>query len=320
MIKRYAFIISAILLVTLLGFLSTYDPQDSTDVFNLKSEIDSENIDKISFSGFSTEAILIKNGTSWTINSYPVYEPMLKSLWDSVALFNNAYLNSINEDNHPQMGVTEENGTKVQFYSKGTLVEELIVGDTKYAPLGEDVYSPYSDSVKRCYFRIPNDNNVFSIFCPTSDRFTSDVGSWIDPTICSIPSDKISSITFMFPNNTFTLTEVAQSQYQLYDGSQTFEASLSHAINFQFKFQNFLAEGFITESEIASVIAKDPNVVIRIDTKSGSGILPVILLFYEYVDGIYYVRNSAHDYAFAISPQTTSEVLLQIDDLKNTTQ
>ena len=52
MIKRYAFIVSAILLVAVLGFLSTYDPQDSTKVFNLRSEIDSENIDKISFSCF----------------------------------------------------------------------------------------------------------------------------------------------------------------------------------------------------------------------------------------------------------------------------
>ena len=56
------------------------------------------------------------------------------------------------------------------------------------------------------------------------------------------------------------------------------------------------------------MIAKDPNVVIRIDTKSGSGILPIILLFYEYVDGIYYVRNSVHDYAFAISSQTASQI------------
>ena len=319
MIKRYAFIVSAILLVAVLGFLSTYDPQDSTKVFNLRSEIDSENIDKISFSGFSTEAILLKKGTSWTIDSYPVYEPMLKNLWNSVALLNDAYLNSINKNNHPQMGVTEENGTKVQFYSKGTLVEELIVGDTKYAPLGEIIYSPYSDRVKRCYFRRSNENNVFSIFCPTSDRFTSDVGSWIDPTICTIPTDKISSITFMYPGNTFTLTETAQSQYQLSDGSQKFEASLARAINFQFKFQNFLAEGFIAEAEIASIILKDPNVVIKIDTKAGSGILPVTLLFYEYIEGIYYVRNNAHDYAFAISSKTASEILLQIDDLKNTT-
>lgn len=317
MIKRYSLIIFVIVLVIILGFLSAYDPQDSTNVFKSTSEIDSENIDKISFSGFSTEAILLKKGTSWTINSYPVYEPMLKGLWNSVALFNTAHLNSINKDNHPEMGVDDQNGTKVQFFSKDTLVEELIVGDTKYAPIGEDIYAPYSDRVKRCYFRRPNDNKVFSIFCPTSDRFTSDIGSWIDPTICTIPSDKISSITLMYPDITLTLTERGQSQYQISDGSQTFQASLSRAINFQFKFQNFLAEGFITEAEISTVIAKDPNIVIRIDTKSGSGILPITLLFYEYIDGIYYVRNSAHDYAFAISPQTASEIFLQINDFKN---
>ena len=317
MIKRYALIIFAIVLVSILGFLSTYDPQDSTNLFNSNSEINSESIDKISFSGFSTEAVLHKKGESWTINSYPVYEPMLKGLWNSVELFNSANLNSINPTNHPQMGVTEQNGTVVKFFSKDTLVEELVVGDTKYAPIGENIYAPYSDRVKRCYFRRPNDDNVFSIYCPTSDRFTSDVGSWIDPTICTVPSDQISSITIMHPDNTFSLIEVGQSQYQVTDGSQTFEANLALAINFQFIFQNFLAEGFISESEISSVIAKDPNVVIRIDTKSGSGILPIILLFYEYVDGIYYVRNSVHDYAFAISYQTASQILLQIEDFKN---
>ena len=92
MIKRYALIIFAIVLVSILGFLSTYDPQDSTNLFNSNSEINSESIDKISFSGFSTEAVLHKKGESWTINSYPVYEPMLKGLWDSVELFNSAKL------------------------------------------------------------------------------------------------------------------------------------------------------------------------------------------------------------------------------------
>ena len=320
MIKRYALIIFAIVILAILGFLSTYDPQDSNNVFNSNSEINSENIDKISFSGFSTEAILIKKGDTWTINSYPIYEPMLKGLWNSVELFNTAHLNSINPKNHPQMGVTEENGTTVQFFSKETLIEELIVGDTKYAPIGENIYSPYSDRVKRCYFRRPNDDNVFSIYCPIANTFTSDIGSWIDPTICTIPSDKIASITIMHADNTFSLVEIGQSQYQVTDGSQTFQASLAQAINYQFIFQNFLAEGFITESEIASVIAQDPNVVIRIDTKAGSGILPVILLFYEYVDGIYYVRNSIHDYAYAISSQTASQILLKIDDFKNNTE
>ncbi|MQG19357.1 MAG: DUF4340 domain-containing protein [SAR202 cluster bacterium] len=320
MIKRYILIILAILFVSVLGFLSTYDPQDSANVFSANPETNTDNIDEISFSAFGAQALLVKKDSKWTINSYPVYEPMLKTLWDSISLLDTAVLNSINPDNHPQMGVTPENGTSVKLYAKEELIEELIVGDTKYAPIGENVYAPYSDRVKRCYFRRPNDDNVYSIHCPISDIFTADIGSWIDPTICKVPTDKISSITFMYPDQTFSLVEVGQSQYQVTDGSTSYEANLSVAINFQFKFQNFLAEGFISEEEISNVLEKDPNVVIRIDTKAGSGILPITLLFYEYVDGIYYVRNSADDYAFAIGPQTASEIFLRINDLKNTNQ
>ena len=53
MIKRYALIIFAIVIVAILGFLSTYDPQDSANVFNSNSEINSDNIDKINRTGFT---------------------------------------------------------------------------------------------------------------------------------------------------------------------------------------------------------------------------------------------------------------------------
>ena len=105
-------------------------------------------VDKVVMRDAEYETVLTKIGAQWWVGPYPAVNARLETLWETAELIEDAELIAANSTNHDLMGVHPDNGSVVQFWRGGELLDQFVVGDKVYAPVGEKPIRPWSARVQ----------------------------------------------------------------------------------------------------------------------------------------------------------------------------
>ena len=292
-----------------LAALTTSEEEEEqvlTDLTTLAEEV----IDKVVLVGPVSEVTLEKVDNQWFVGTYPVSARALDELWETAGEFDGAELIATKPINHPGMGVAPQNGTLAEFWSGGQLHEKFVVGDSTYSPIGAKIYAPWTESVRTCYLRREDRNEVYGVFCPTPDRFFPHRSAWIDPIILDMRRSEMESVIFSYPNETFELREVGPSEFQISSGLWAEPASLSASVNVRFALSELSATAYATEAEIALLKGRQPDAFITLNVTPDSTVRSTTLLFYSIGDGSFYVQDAEKLYPYVLDPPAAAKILI----------
>ena len=275
------------------------------------SELTSDSLDQVLLKDETIEATLLKEDGRWMVGPYPVVAWLLEALWNVTGQIEGADLIATNPDNHHLMGVTPATGSLVQFWSGGTLVEELIVGDREFARAapGAEIIAPWTPAASTCFLRRPEENEVYGVFCEEPNRFLPVPTWWADPIIVQVIPQDIESVTVQYPDSSYRLNKVTGIEWRLDDGEQ--EANLTKTVDVIERFRLLAAEAYPDETEAAGVdFTRADAVVSLVIEEQDTGIRrDITILFVRRGDEYYHVKDAATDWSYLISTTSTAVIL-----------
>ena len=221
------------------------------------------------------------DATSWRVGDFPVFAPKLLEFWSAVSDIDGAQLVARNPENHSRMGVADGQGTLMEFFLRGSIQEQFLVG--KWSP-----------DVRLCYLRRPSKNEVYSIPCASPDVFDTDPDDWRNRIVFRVPRAAVESIGFTYPEDEdFTVALTPLGSMLISQDSQE-PADNGLVFNMLLALENLPeATGFASEEEIEDLRfdASTPSIVIS--TLDESGLPTTRLRFIPRDDLSYYVKNPA---------------------------
>jgi hypothetical protein len=274
-----------------------------------------ETLDKVVIRNNEFETVIEKVDGDWQVGPYPVQRRRFEDMWATTALFDEAELIAQNPENHPLMGVSPENGTLVEFWNQGDLVEEFFVGDQQFAPIGERLITPWQNFVRLCYLRNPEEDDVYGIFCDFPDRFLPDPKFWKHPLITEIPRDEVESISFRYPEEDFSLRIENSVWIVSQGGAEVGQADPEKMLELLQAVEYLVTSDFPTDDELNRLNFDLADITMFIQVRTGAISRSARLLLLERDEGGYFVKRQGQDYAFIIDDQVAPFILKRIADL-----
>ena len=285
---------------------------DETVLADLNT-LTAETVDKVVLTDIDATATLTKVDGQWWVGAYPVVDNMLEQLWETADGFEGAELVASNPQNHMRMGVSAEVGTRVEFWQGDQRVEDFVVGDKVYMPVGDEVVQPWKRNVMRCYLRRPTSNDVYSFFCPTPERFPVYREVWGVPWVIETPATGVQSVSFTQAGERFDLKSV-NGVWVVDTDAGTLQASHSKALLVLGSLRSVRADEFPPEEEVEGLDWSRPDAAITIGITSEEGVQSAKqVLFLEKDDGYYYTKETEKSWVYLLSPTSTAKVLKQPD-------
>ncbi len=274
-----------------------------------------ETLDKIVIRNNEFETEIEKIDGDWRVGPYPVQRRRFEDMWATTQMFDEAELVAQNPENHPLMGVSPENGTLVEFWNEGDLVEEFFVGDQQFAPIGERIITPWQNFVRLCYLRDPEQDDVYGIFCDFPDRFLPDPRFWKHPLITEIPRDEVESISFRYPEEDFSLRIENSVWVVSQDGAEVGQADSEKMLELLQAVEYLVTSDFPTDDELTRLNFDLADITMFIQVRTGAISRSARLLLLERDEGGYFVKRQGQEYAFIIDDQVAPFILKRIADL-----
>ncbi len=274
-----------------------------------------ETLDKVVIRNNEFETIIEKTDGDWQVGLYPVQRRRFEDMWSTTQLFDEAELIATNPENHPVMGVSPENGTLVEFWNEGELIQEFFVGDQQFAPIGERVITPWQNYVRLCYLRNPEEDDVYGIFCDFPDRFLPDPKFWKHPLITEIPRDEVESISFRYPEEEFNLKIENSVWVVSQDGAEVGQADPEVMLELLQVVEYMVTSDFPTDDELARLNFDLADITMFIQVRTGAISRSARLLLLERDEGGYFVKRQGQDYAFVINEQVAPFILKRLANL-----
>lgn len=274
-----------------------------------------ETLDKVVIRNNEFETIIEKTDGDWQVGLYPVQRRRFEDMWSTTQLFDEAELIATNPENHPVMGVSPENGTLVEFWNEGELIQEFFVGDQQFAPIGERVITPWQNYVRLCYLRNPEEDDVYGIFCDFPDRFLPDPKFWKHPLITEIPRDEVESISFRYPEEEFNLKIENSVWVVSQDGAEVGQADPEVMLELLQAVEYMVTSDFPTDDELARLNFDLADITMFIQVRTGAISRSARLLLLERDEGGYFVKSQGQDYAFVIDEQVAPFILKRLANL-----
>ena len=274
-----------------------------------------ETLDMVVIRNNEFETKIEKVDGDWQVGPYPVQRRRFEDMWSTTQLFDEAELIATNPENHPLMGVSPENGTLVEFWNEGDLVEEFFVGDQQFAPIGERLITPWQNYVRLCYLRNPEEDDVYGIFCDFPDRFLPDPKFWKHPLITEIPRDEVESISFRYPEEEFNLRIENSVWVVSQGGAEVGQADPEVMLELLQAVEYMVTSDFPTDDELTRLNFDLADVTVFIQVRTGAISRSARLLLLERDEGGYFVKRQGQDYAFIIDDQVAPYMLKRIANL-----
>lgn len=274
-----------------------------------------ETLDKVVIRNNEFETVIEKLDGDWQVGPYPVQRRRFEDMWATTQMFDEAQLIAQNPENHPLMGVSPENGTLVEFWNQGDLVEEFFVGDQQFAPIGERLITPWQNFVRLCYLRDPEEDDVYGIFCDFPDRFLPDPKFWKHPLITEIPRDEVESISFRYPEEDFSLRIENSVWVVSQGGAEVGQADPETMLQLLQAVEYLVTSDFPTDDELGRLNFDLADITVFIQVRTGAISRSARLLLLERDEGGYFVKRQGQDYAFIIDDQIAPFILKRIADL-----
>ena len=274
-----------------------------------------ETLDMVVIRNNEFETKIEKVDGDWQVGPYPVQRRRFEDMWSTTQLFDEAELIATNPENHPLMGVSPENGTLVEFWNEGELVEEFFVGDQQFAPIGERLITPWQNYVRLCYLRNPEEDDVYGIFCDFPDRFLPDPKFWKHPLITEIPRDEVESISFRYPEEEFNLRIENSVWVVSQGGAEVGQADPEVMLELLQAVEYMVTSDFPTDDELTRLNFDLADITVFIQVRTGAISRSARLLLLERDEGGYFVKRQGQDYAFIIDDQVAPYMLKRIANL-----
>ena len=274
-----------------------------------------ETLDKVVIRNNEFETVIEKLDGDWLVGPYPVQRRRFEDMWTTTQMFDEAELIATNPENHPLMGVSPENGTLVEFWNQGDLIEEFFVGDQQFAPIGERLITPWQNFVRLCYLRNPEEDDVYGIFCDFPDRFLPDPKFWKNPLITEIPRDEVESISFRYPEEEFNLRIINSVWIVNQDGAEVGQANPEVILELLQAVEYLVTSDFPTDDEMSRLNFDLADISMFIQVRTGAISRSARLLLLERDDGGYYVKRQGQEYAFIVDDLAAPFILKRISDL-----
>ncbi len=277
-------------------------------------------IDRVVLQDVESQATIVKSteGDEWTINAFPVVADALDAMWETAEKFNGAGLVAINSGSHNRMGVSEQTGTRVQFFSGEAMVEDFYIGDKTRVSAGEQEYQPWSTFVAHCFLRRPGDENVYGVFCGSPDRFSADISDWGQRLLYDIPLQQVGPMTFSYADDSFTLSVIDSNWTITSDGREPEPAESEIARQILTSLRRIEANRLPNLDEAAGVDFTNPEVVVQVETSATSEIEAKTILFVPAgnEEGEYYVKEASEPYVYVINDFKAERILVDREGLR----
>jgi hypothetical protein len=277
--------------------------------------LNEEVLDKVVIRNNEFETVIEKLDGEWNVGPYPVQRRRFEDMWATTKVFDEAELIATNPENHPVMGVSPENGTLVEFWNEGNLVEEFFVGDQQFAPIGERILTPWTSFVRLCFLRDPEQDDVYGIFCDFPDRFLPDPKFWKNPLITEIPRDEVEVVSFKYPDQEFDL-RIANSVWLLsQDGVEVGQADPQVVLELLQTIEFLVTSDFPTDDQLRRLDFDIADITMFVQVRVGATSRSARLLLLERDEGGYFVKRQDQDYAYILDDLSAPFILKRISDL-----
>ncbi len=314
--KQVGFVFAALVILGIAALVFRFISAEPDEILLTGiAPLTEETLDKVVIRNNEFETIIEKTDGDWQVGAYPVQRRRFEDMWSTTQLFDEAELIATNPENHPVMGVSPENGTLVEFWNAGELIQEFFVGDQQFAPIGERVITPWQNYVRLCYLRNPEEDDVYGIFCDFPDRFLPDPKFWKHPLITEIPRDEVESISFRYPEEEFNLKIENSVWVVSQDGAEVGQADPEVMLELLQAVEYMVTSDFPTDDELARLNFDLADITMFIQVRTGSISRSARLLLLERDEGGYFVKRQGQDYAFVIDDQVAPFVLKRIANL-----
>lgn len=284
------------------------------------SALTSEAIDRVVFQDREVQATIVKSadGDEWTVDGFPVVPDQLAALWETAEKFDGADLIATNSANHNRMGVSEETGTRVQFFSGAAMVEDFFVGDKQLVAIGELEYQPWTTFVAQCFLRRPGEERVYGVFCRSPDRFSADISNWGERLLFDIPLQQVGPMTFTYADDKFTLSVVETEWTITSEDREPEPAELAVARQILTSLRRIEANRLPTPEEVAGIDFTNPEVVVHVETSQSSDVEPKTLLFVPAGNeaGEYYIREASQPHVYVVNAFKAERILVDREGLR----
>ncbi len=314
--KQVVFVFAALVILGLAALVFRFISAEPDEILLTGvAPLTEETLDKVVIRNNEFETVIEKLDGDWQVGPYPVQRRRFEDMWATTALFDEAELIAQNPENHPLMGVSPENGTLVEFWNQGDLVEEFFVGDQQFAPIGERLITPWQNFVRLCYLRNPEGDDVYGIFCDFPDRFLPDPKFWKHPLITEIPRDEVETISFRYPEEDFSLSIENSVWVVSQGGAEVGQADPEKMLELLQAVEYLVTSDFPTDDELNRLNFDLADITMFIQVRTGAISRSARLLLLERDEGGYFVKRQGQDYAFIIDDQVAPFILKRISDL-----
>ena len=314
--KQVGFVFAALVILGIAALVFRFISAEPDEILLTGvAPLTEETLDKVVIRNNEFETIIEKTDGDWQVGPYPVQRRRFEDMWTTTQLFHEAELIATNPDNHPVMGVSPENGTLVEFWNQGELIEEFFVGDQQFAPIGERVITPWQNFVRLCYLRNPEEDDVYGIFCDFPDRFLPDPKFWKHPLITEIPRDEVESISFRYPEEEFNLKIENSVWVVSQGGAEVGQADPEVMLELLQAVEYMVTSDFPTDDELARLNFDLADITMFIQVRTGAISRSARLLLLERDEGGYFVKSQGQDYAFVIDEQVAPFILKRLANL-----
>ena len=314
--KQVGFVFAALVVLGLAALVFRFISAEPDEILLTGvAPLSEETLDMVVIRNNEFETKIEKVDGDWQVGPYPVQRRRFEDMWSTTQLFDEAELIATNPENHPLMGVSPENGTLVEFWNEGDLVEEFFVGDQQFAPIGERLITPWQNYVRLCYLRNPEEDDVYGIFCDFPDRFLPDPKFWKHPLITEIPRDEVESISFRYPEEEFNLRIENSVWVVSQGGAEVGQADPEVMLELLQAVEYMVTSDFPTDDELTRLNFDLADITVFIQVRTGAISRSARLLLLERDEGGYFVKRQGQDYAFIIDDQVAPYMLKRIANL-----
>ena len=147
-------------------------------------------------------------------------------------------------------------------------LEQFVVGDKVYAPVGEKPITPWSAQVQLCYLRLPDSDEVYAIYCPFPEPFGTDPSYWKDPIVAAVPPDEIETIRYTYADEQFEV-KLVNSIWMIESDARLEPASLEVVNALLLELRQIVTRDFPEEDELAGVDFAEPDAILGIGVREG---------------------------------------------------
>ena len=314
--KQVVFVFAALVILGLAALVFRFISAEPDEILLTGvAPLTEETLDKVVIRNNEFETVIEKVDGDWQVGPYPVQRRRFEDMWATTVMFDEAELIAQNPENHPLMGVSPENGTLVEFWNQGDLVEEFFVGDQQFAPIGERLITPWQQFVRLCYLRNPEEDDVYGIFCDYPERFKPDPKFWKHPLITEIARDQVETISFRYPEEDFSLSIENSVWVVRQGGAEVGQADPEKMLELLQAVEYLVTSDFPTDDELSRLNFDLADITMFIQVRTGSIARSARLLLLERDEGGYFVKRQGQDYAFIIDDQVAPFILKRISDL-----